>query len=142
MNFLIKKILDILMNTGILPIISNFAYFFIATLLILENKYIYGFFGLLMWFISHMYHLDTCNHFWGKTDMIFAFISFLYILIKCHNELLCIQNIILLILLLTVFSIGYYCFYKNHKTIYNIVHSMWHICSALFILYLVNQNEK
>jgi hypothetical protein len=130
------------MNTELLPIISNFAYLIIGILFILEKKYIYGFIGLIMWLISHMYHLDTCNHFWSKTDMIFAFICFLYILIKCHNQILCFQNIVLLIILLTVFSIGFYCFHKKHRKIYNIVHSIWHIFSALFILYLINQNEK
>ena len=130
------------MDTEIFCIISNFAYLFVAIIFLIENKYIYGLIGLLMWFISHMYHLDTCHHFWGKTDMIFAFIIFLYILIKCHKQILCIENIILLIITLILFSIGLYCFYKKHRLIYNIVHSIWHILSALLVLYLIDLKEN
>ncbi len=130
------------MDTEILTIISNFAYLIIAIIFIFDKKYIYGFIGLMMWLISHMYHLDTCNHFWSTTDMMFAFICFMFILIKCRNEILCIENIILLTLLLTIFSIGFYCFHKKHRTIYNLIHSAWHIFSALFISYLIYQNEN
>lgn len=130
------------MDTEILTIISNYAYLFISIILILDKKYLYGIVGLCIWLISHIYHLDTSHTFWSKTDMIFALISFVFVLIKCRNTLLCFENITLLILLISVFLIGFYCFYNKHTIIYNIVHSLWHILSALFIVYLIYQHEK
>jgi hypothetical protein len=130
------------MNTDILTIISNYAYLFLSIIFILDKKYFYGFIGACIWLISHIYHLDTSHCIWSKMDIIVAFIAFVYVLIKCKNTLLCFENIILLILLLSIFFIGFYCFYNNYKTIYNIIHSFWHILSALFITYLIYQHEK
>jgi hypothetical protein len=125
-----------------LTIISNFAYLIVSIIFILNKKYFYGFAGICVWFISHMYHLDTKHCFWSNIDMIFAFICFIFVLFKCKDTLLCYENIILLILLLTIFAIGFHCYYNNHDTIYNIIHSLWHILSALFITYLIFQHEN
>jgi hypothetical protein len=124
------------MNTDIFTIISNYSYLIAGLYLIYKKYYLYGIIGIIIWLISHMYHLDTNNCFWDYLDMIVAFCAFTYIIIKCFDKINCLKNYILLIALLIIFCNGFYCFY-NHKYAYNIIHSIWHILSAFFIVYLV-----
>ena len=124
------------MDTKIFTIISNYAYLIAGLYLIYKKHYLYGSLGIIIWLISHIYHLDTNNCFWDYLDMIVALLSFIYIIIKCFDKINCLKNYILLIGLLIIFCNGFYCFY-NDKYSYNIIHSIWHILSALFIVYII-----
>ena len=101
------------MNTELINILSNFSYLIAGLYLIHKNYNFYGLIAIIMWTISHIYHTDTHDSFWANTDMIFAFICFMYVMNKCYNKILCTQNIILLILLLINFSIGFYYFHND-----------------------------
>ena len=124
----------------ILTLLSNLSYLIIGIFLIYKEYYVYGGFTLIMWFISHMYHIDTDNDFWSVLDEIFATIVFIFVLIKCFKTLMCIKFILLLLLLLIIHYTARYNF--NNKEIYNIVHSFWHIFSGLFVLHLFLTHEN
>ncbi len=125
------------MNTKIFTIISNYAYLIASFYLFYKKYYLYGSLGIIIWLISHIYHLDTTNCFWDYLDMIVASIFFIYVIKKKINKFKCLKKIILLIGLLIIFSSGFYCFHNNHDNIYNIIHSIWHILSSLFIVYII-----
>lgn len=124
------------MNTDTFTIISNYSYLIAGLYLIYKKYYLYGIIGIIIWIISHIYHLDTNNCFWDYLDMIVAFSAFIYIIIKCFDKINCFKIIFLLLGLLIIFCSGFYCFYNN-KYNYNIIHSIWHILSAVFIIYLI-----
>jgi hypothetical protein len=133
------------MNTDIFNIISNYSYLIAGLYLIYNKKYLYGVFAMLIWLISHIYHSTANNKLWGwemNMDIIFSSIIFLIILIKCNKILLCFKNIFLLLVLLLLFMIGYYYYYIDIN-IYNIIHSLWHVASACFVIYIImNNNEE
>lgn len=118
------------------PLISNFAYLGASIYLLAKEKYIYALFASIIWFISHGYHQDTTNKLWMYADYIVAFTAFMYVMITCRELIFCLKNIIFLIILLIVFTYSFYNYYYNIK-LYYIYHSIWHIMSALFILYLI-----
>ncbi len=124
-----------------LTIITNYIYLLAGIYMIFNKKYLYGIIAIVIWLISHLYHLDKSNNFWSKSDEIFASIAFIYVLIRCKQQILCVKNITLLVILLIIHFIGRY-YLKHNIDIYNIVHSIWHIYSAIFILYLIYENEK
>ena len=125
----------------VLTLLSNFTYLIIGLYLIYKEYYLYGIVSLIMWLVSHIYHTDTDNNLWSNIDVIFATSLFIYILIKCKDTLLCIKFITLLLILLTIFGISLY-YYKINREIYNIIHSLWHIMSGLFVLYLFLTHEN
>ena len=130
-----------------LTLISNFIYLIGGLYLFYKKHYFYGFLGFLIWIISHIYHCDETNseNLWNwkmNADIIISSISFIIVLINCHEILLCLKNIFLLSLLFLLFGISYYYYYKDINTYY-IYHSLWHIFSGLFILYLIlNYHNK
>jgi hypothetical protein len=126
-----------------LTIISNLIYLFCSFYLIYKEHYLYGLLGFAIWIISHIYHSDepTSDNLWNwkmNADILISSIFFIIILINCHPVLLCLKNLFLLFLLLLLFGVGYYYYYVDIKKYY-ICHSLWHIFSALFILYLILQ---
>ncbi len=125
----------------ILTLISNLSYLIVGIYLIYKEYYLYGIVTLIMWLISHIYHTDTDNDFWSSIDVLFATTCFIYISLKCYKTLFCLKFISLLVILLSVFAIGYYNFNRN-KEIYNLVHSVWHILSGLFVLHLFLTHEN
>ena len=127
-----------------LTIMSNYIYLFCGLFLLYKKKYLYGVVALLLWLISHIYHSDCSDNLWGwkmNADILFASIAFIIVLFNCHPVLLCVKNIILLFLLLALFVLGYYYYYIDIN-IYYVYHSLWHICSALFILYLILNHHE
>lgn len=124
-----------------LPIISNFIYLLCGLYLFYKKHYFYSFLGLLIWIISNIYHSDEPNseNLWNwkmNADIIISSICFIIVLINCHEILLCLKNLFLLFLLLLLFIVGWYYYYKDINTYY-VFHSLWHVFSALFILYLI-----
>jgi hypothetical protein len=124
----------------ILTLISNLSYLIIGLYLIYKDYYLYGGFTLIMWSISHIYHTDTNNDFWSMLDEIVATATFIFVLIKCFKTLMCFKFISLLVLLLIIHYTARY--YFNNKDIYNIIHSIWHIFSGLFVLHLFLTHEN
>jgi hypothetical protein len=129
------------METKTINIFSNYIYLFCGLYLFTQKLYIYGTIAIIVWFVSHMYHLDIDDCFWDRSDTIIATICFVFILINC-KDVLCKKYIIYLMLTLSFLFSGIY-FCRNdeiHK--YDIIHSIWHILSALFITNLVIKNNK
>ena len=122
-----------------LTLLSNLIYLFCGFYLLYKKHYIYGVLGLIIWLISHIYHSDNSNDDWNwkmNADIIISSICFIFVLLNCHPVLLCFKNICLLIGLLLLFIISYYYYYVDMNKYY-IYHSLWHVCSAFFILYLI-----
>ncbi len=124
-----------------LTIISNFIYLYSGFYLLYKKHYFYGLLGLVIWLISHIYHCDETNsdNLWNwkmNADIIISSICFIIVLINCHPILLCMKNLFLLFVLFLLFLVSYYYYYTDISTYY-ILHSLWHIFSALFILYLI-----
>ena len=120
-----------------LTIISNFIYLFSGIYLLLKKHYLYAILAIIMWFISHIYHCDNANKNWKMNiDIMFAVLIFLIIFIKCYSVILCLTNIFLLLCLLAIFIISYYYYYIDINKYY-IFHSLWHILSALYLLYII-----
>jgi hypothetical protein len=122
-----------------LTIISNFIYLFSGIYLLSKKHYLYAILAIIMWFISHIYHCDDSNENWNwkmKIDIMFAVLIFLIILIKCYSVILCLTNIFLSLCLLAIFIISYYYYYIDINKYY-IFHSLWHILSALYLLYII-----
>jgi hypothetical protein len=122
-----------------LTIISNFIYLLCGGYLLYKKHYLYGILTIMMWLISHIYHCDNSNEVWNwkmNTDIIFAIILFIIILIKCHSIILCFNNICFLFVLLILFGLSYYYYYIDINKYY-IFHSLWHVLSALFLLYII-----
>jgi len=124
-----------------LTLISNLIYLFCGFFLLYKKHYFYGLLGFVIFLISHIYHSDeiTSDNLWNwkmNTDMIISAISFIIVLINCHPILLCMKNLFLLFILFLLFGIGWYYYYIDINTYY-ILHSLWHVFSALFILYLI-----
>ena len=141
--FLKNILINIIYNNidmEILTLISNLSYLIIGLYLIYKEYYVYGIATLIMWLISHIYHTDTSNDFWSNIDVLFATSLFIFVLIKCRTTFLCVKFMLLLFILLLIFAIGVY--YFDNKNIYNIVHSIWHILSGLFVLYLFLTHES
>lgn len=127
-----------------LTILSNFIYMFCSFYLIYKEYYLYGLLGFIVFIISHIYHSDTENKIWNwkmNADIIVSFLIFIFVLYNCHKTLFCFNNLILLALMLTIFGASYYYYYVDMNKYY-ILHSLWHIVSGLFILYIFLQNEK
>ena len=131
----------------ILTLLSNMIYLFCSIYLVYKEHYLYGLLGFIIWLISHIYHCDkpSSQNLWNwkmNADIIISTMCFIIILINCHPVLLCLKNIFLLSLLFLLFGISYYYYYKDINTYY-IYHSLWHIFSGLFILYLIlNYHNK
>ena len=122
-----------------LTIISNFIYLLCGIYLLYKKHYLYSIFAIMMWLVSNIYHCDDSNEVWNwkmNLDIIFAIILFIIVFIKCHSIILCIKNIFLLLCLLILFSLSYYYYYIDINKYY-IFHSLWHILSALYILYII-----
>lgn len=127
--------MSVKIDTDILNIVSNYIYLFIGIYLIYKKMYIYGLITIIIWLISHMYHTNKC-HIYEKIDILIANLAFIFVVIKCYENIFCLQNILLFVVLLIIFSLGWYYYYYS-KDIYNILHSIWHIYSGLFVLYLI-----
>jgi hypothetical protein len=130
----------------ILTLISNMIYLFCAFYLLYEKHYFYGLLGFVIWLISHIYHCDEYNsdNLWNwkmNADIIISSISFIIVLINCHPILLCLKNLFLLFIMLLLFGISCYYYYVDINTYY-VMHSLWHVFSALFILYLILKFHK
>ena len=74
-------------------------------------------------------------------DIFFSTIFFIFLLIKCRSVILCIKNISLLFIVFILFIFGWYYYYVDMEKHY-IFHSLWHITSALYILYIILLLEK
>ncbi len=129
------------MNTQFINLTSNYIYLAISIYLAINKFYIYSALAFIIWLVSHIYHTDTHNSFWSISDTITASIGFIFVMIRCYDKVLCIQNIILLILLLCIFATSLY-YYKTNMETYDIIHSVWHIFSGVFLLYLLLQKEN
>jgi hypothetical protein len=123
-----------------LTIISNFIYLLCGLYLLYKKHYLYGIIAIFIWLISHIYHTDkTKDNLWGwkmNMDIFFSSIFFIILLIKCRSIILCIKNITLLFIVFILFIFGWYYYYVDMKKHY-IFHSLWHIASALYILYII-----
>jgi hypothetical protein len=125
------------MDTHIINLASNIIYLLVGIYLFYKKAYAYGFLSIFIWFTSHMHHVDLNNRFWEISDILIASTSFVYVLIKCVHKIKCLHNILLLILLLSIFFISLYFRNQNKIELYDITHSVWHIFSAVFILSLL-----
>lgn len=127
-----------------LTIVSNFIYMFSSFYLIYKEYYLYGLLGYLIFIISYIYHSDTESKIWNwkmNADIIISFLIFIFVLHKCHNTIKCVKNLILLALLLLIFVVSYYYYYVDMNKYY-LLHSLWHIYSGLFILYIFLEHEN
>ncbi len=127
------------MDYQYLTIISNLIYLICGGYLVYKKYYLYGIGLLIMWLISHIYHCDNSNERWNwkmSTDVICAVFLSIIILIKCRSVIFCINMIVLFLCLLIFFSLGYYYHHIDIKKYY-ICHSIWHILSALCLLYII-----
>ncbi len=123
----------------ILTLLSNFIYLFVGLYLLYEKRYGYGLIGILVWLVSHIYHNDKSNSAWNwkmNMDIIISSISFIMILINCRPVLFCMKNFIFLSTLFIFYGIGYYYYYHDMEKYY-FYHSIWHILSGLFLLFLI-----
>jgi len=129
------------MNTKIITILSNYSYLIAAIYLINSKYYIYGICAFIIWYISHNYHNNTLDKFWDNLDMIIAAIFFTYIIINDYRKLSFYKVQIFLTITILFFISGFLCFdWKNcndYNHDYNIIHSIWHILSALFSVYFI-----
>ena len=123
----------IIMDSQLLTLISNLIYLICGIILLIHNKIIVGIGLIIMWYISHTYHKDRCNKYWSDMDMIFASLGFIYIMIKHFNQIICINKIIFLLIVISSYVISRIWDNLNHRNMYNICHSIWHIVSAIFI---------
>ncbi len=127
-----------------LTILSNFIYMLCSFYLIYKEHYLYGLIGFIIFMISYIYHSDTESKIWNwkmNADIIISLIAFIFVLCNCHKTILCVNNLILLALLLIIFGASYYYYYVDMNKYY-ILHSLWHIVSGLFILYIFLEHEK
>ena len=129
------------MNTKFITILSNYSYLLGGIHMFFIQKYFYGMGAIIIWYISHTYHNNTLDLFWRNLDMMVASLFLTFILINDFNKLSDYKIQILLSIILVFFLCGTMCFNrhscndKNHT--YNIIHSIWHILSALFVLYFI-----
>ena len=133
------------MNTKIITILSNYSYL-LASIYLIDRKYFtYGIFAFIMWYISHNYHNNVLNKFWDNLDMIAAIILLTYVTIDGYHKLSFYKVRIFFTITILFFMSGFLCFDwhlcndYNHE--YNIIHSIWHILSALFIVYFITLNK-
>jgi hypothetical protein len=127
-------------DTEYISYITNSAYIFSAIFLIINDYYLFGLIGVLIWYISHKYHMDRKNKIWKYADGVVASTSFIYVLIHCNNYLLCGKNVSLFMLIFILFQMNLYYDKIGEEDIHNLIHSIWHITSAIFITYLIYNN--
>lgn len=120
----------------LLCLISNYIYLICSIILFVYNKILEGLICIIIWYISHNYHCNEDNIYWSNLDEIVASIAVLYVVFCNHRKILCKINIIILILIVPIYIGGRMCYYKK-RYIYNILHSIWHILSAIFITKLI-----
>ncbi len=128
-----------------LPTLTNYSYL-IAGLYLLYNKYyFYGVLGCLVWFVSHRYHIEHPNNeeFDEKmtTDNIFCGVAFMTVILIHICAFFELTNIFLLLVLAFLFKISYVKYYKDIDKYY-ILHGIWHVYSALFVIYLIIFYDK
>ncbi len=130
-----------IINTQSINILSNFIYLLCGLYLISQKMYLYGIIAIIVWFISHMYHLDRDDCFWRKSDMIVASICFVFVLIIC-KDILCKKYIIYFIIILSLLFTGMYFCHKKQYEKYDIIHSIWHILSGLVMTNLIITSQS
>ena len=131
------------MNTKIFTLLSNYSYLLGGIYLIEKKFIIYGLGSFMMWYISHNYHCNILNMNWCYLDMCFALFSFSFIIIKYFKNLFFYKIKIYLTIIAVFLFIGWdlYDYAGNDNNhYYNIIHSIWHILSALFIVYFITLN--
>lgn len=128
------------MDTNILSLLSNLIYLICGCILIIKKKLLFGILIIIMWLISHMYHIDRKNNFWNNLDMITATLGFIFILIKYYKHIFSSKNIIYLFILALFYLLARKYDDNNNIKMYNIYHSFWHIASAVFVTYIIINN--
>ena len=128
------------MNTNILSLLSNLIYLICGCILIMNKKLLFGILIIIMWLISHMYHVNRKNKFWNNLDLVCATLGFIFILIKYNKHIFISKNIIYLFMLALFYILARKYDDNNNIKMYNIYHSFWHIASAVFVTYIIINN--
>ena len=128
------------MESNVLTLLSNLIYLICGIILITRKKIILGCGLIIIWYISHLYHKDRSNIFWSNTDMVFASLGFLYIIIKHFNQIFCFNKLIFLLVVFTFYIISRLYDNSNNIGMYNIFHSFWHMSSAIFVTQILIEN--
>ena len=123
----------------ILTLISNLLYLIGSIYLLNKNIFVEGILFFIIFIISHIYHLNINNNLWRNIDITAASIGFIYIFIRYHSKIFNKENIKYLLLLLLVYVVGFGCYYIDiyGHSIYCFIHSLWHIFSVFYILYII-----
>ena len=123
----------------ILTLISNLMYLIASLYLLHSGKKLEGIVVMIIFIVSHIYHTNIYSTTWKTIDITVSVLGFIYLFVMHHEKILEYTNLLYFIILMAVYWIGFGCYYIDiyGRTLYCFFHSIWHILSALYGLYIV-----
>jgi hypothetical protein len=120
-----------------LTLISNYIYLIAGIILLIKKHLFFGCVFIILWFVSHKHHSNMNNDIWHYIDSCFALFCFAVVLYKCWRKINCAKNLLYLVLILSFYIMASTCWYEGNMKIYYVWHSLWHIISGLFVMYII-----
>ncbi len=123
----------------ILTIISNLMYLIASIYLLHKGRILEGIVVMIIFIVSHIYHTNIHSTTWRTIDITISVLGFLYLFLIYHEKIFAYSNLLYFMILMIVYWVGFGCYYINiyGRTLYCIFHSIWHVLSALYGLYIV-----
>ena len=128
-------------------ILSNIIYFLFGLYLLIFKpldkhleQYLFGLGFIIIGIISYIYHLYE-NNYLLLLDQVIAISCFIYVIITKFDNI-CMYKYILLLILIFLYILSNICWNINKLNMHNICHGIWHILSAVFVMYLILNNTN
>ena len=127
------------MEIEALTLSSNLIYLICSFFLFRRGIIFEGSMFIIAFIVSYIYHTNINSKLWRNIDISMAIVGALYLVIRYNKKVFHKENLLYLLLLMLTYWIGFGCYYIKGcgQMLYCFIHSIWHILSGLYALYII-----